>query len=605
MATAEAAIPQLDPAHAGEEFYEGGLWSWLTTVDHKRIGIMYFVAAFFFFLLGGAEALVIRLQLAQPDAGVVSADMYNQLFTMHGTTMIFLAAMPLSAAFFNLLVPLQVGARDVAFPRLNAFSFWTFLFGGLLLNASWFVGGAPDAGWFGYANLTSTTYSPGMRIDFWVFGLQVLGVSTLVSGLNFATTILNMRAEGMKMMRLPLFSWMTLVTSFLIILAFPAITVGLFMLMFDRMFGAVFFDPTAGGSVLLWQHLFWIFGHPEVYILILPAFGIISEVIPTFSRKPLFGYPVVVFSGMLIAFLGFGVWAHHMFSTGMGPIPNAVFSAMTMLIAVPTGVKIFNWIATMWGGKIRFTTPLLFAVGMVALFIVGGLSGVMHSSPPTDLQQTDSYFIVAHLHYVLFGGTMMGLFAGAYYWFPKFTGKKLDETLGKWHFWGTFIAMNLTFFPMHIVGMGGMPRRTFTYQAGLGFEPYNLVETIGAFLLGAVTLIFVWNLWKSLKSGEEASANPWGGSTLEWSMPSPPPHFNFASLPVVGGRDPLWRDGGVEAPEPEGEPHMPDPSHWPILTSFGILVLAAGAMINLWVVVAGFALTLYGVFRWALEPAGH
>ena len=606
MATAEAAIPQLKPVHAGEEkFYEGGLWSWMTTVDHKRIGIMYFVAALFFFLLGGAEALMIRLQLAQPDAGVVSADMYNQLFTMHGTTMIFLAAMPLSAAFFNLVVPLQIGARDVAFPRLNAFSFWTFLLGGLLLNASWFVGGAPDAGWFGYANLTSTTYSPGMRIDFWVFGLQVLGISTLASGLNFATTILNMRAEGMKMMRIPLFSWMTLVTSFLIILAFPAITVGLFMLMFDRMFGAVFFDPTAGGNVLLWQHLFWIFGHPEVYILILPAFGIISEVIPTFSRKPLFGYPVVVFSGMLIAFLGFGVWAHHMFSTGMGPIPNAVFSAMTMLIAVPTGVKIFNWIATMWGGKIKFTTPLLFAVGMVALFIVGGLSGVMHSSPPTDLQQTDSYFIVAHLHYVLFGGTMMGLFAGAYYWFPKFTGKKLDETLGKWHFWGTFIAMNLTFFPMHIVGMGGMPRRTFTYQAGLGFESYNLVETVGAFLLGAVTLIFVWNLWKSLKSGEEASANPWGGSTLEWSMPSPPPHFNFASLPVVGGRDPLWRDGGVEAPEPEGEPHMPDPSHWPILTSFGILVLAAGAMINLWVVVAGFALTLYGIFRWALEPAGH
>jgi len=606
MATAEAAIPQLEPVHAGEEeFYEGGLWSWLTTVDHKRIGIMYFVAAFIFFLLGGAEALLIRLQLAQPDAGVVSADMYNQLFTMHGTTMVFLAGMPLAAAFFNLLVPLQIGARDVAFPRLNAFSFWTFLFGGLLLNASWFVGGAPDAGWFGYANLTSTTYSPGMRIDFWVFGLQVLGVSSLASALNFATTILNMRAEGMNMMRLPLFSWMTLVTAFLIILAFPAITVGLFMLMFDRMFGAVFFDPAAGGSVLLWQHLFWIFGHPEVYILILPAFGIVSEVIPTFSRKPLFGYPVVVFSGMLIAFLGFGVWAHHMFATGMGPIPNAVFSAMTMLIAVPTGVKIFNWIATMWGGKIKFTTPLLFAVGMIGLFIVGGLSGVMHSSPPTDLQQTDSYFIVAHLHYVLFGGLIMGVFSGAYYWFPKFTGKKLDETLGKWHFWGTFIAMNLTFFPMHIVGMGGMPRRTFTYEAGLGFETYNLVETIGAFLLGAVTLIFVWNLWKSLRNGEEASANPWGGSTLEWSMPSPVPHYNFASLPVIGGRDPLWREGGVRAPEPEGEPHMPDPSHYPILTAFGILVLAAGALVNLWVVLAGFAVTIYGIYRWALEPAGH
>ncbi len=596
---ATSLSPTGDAGHGA--YFEGGPWSWITTVDHKRIGIMYALAALFFFVVGGIEALVIRVQLAQPEAAVISADAYNQLFTMHGTTMVFLALMPLSAAFFNFVVPLQIGARDVAFPRLNAFSFWTFLAGGLLLNASWFFGGAPDAGWFGYAPLTSTQYSPGMRIDFWVLGLQLLGVSSLVAALNFAVTILNLRAEGMKLMRMPLFTWMTLVTSFLMILAFPAITVGLVLLMFDRMFEANFFSHVAGGDPILWQHLFWIFGHPEVYILILPAFGMISDILPTFSKKPLFGYPVVVYSGVLIAFIGFGVWAHHMFSVGLGPVANSVFGAMTMIIAVPTGVKIFNWIGTMWGGKIEFRTPLLFAVGFIAMFIIGGLSGVMHSSPPADLQQTDTYFVVAHFHYVLFGGTMFGLFGGIYYWFPKVTGRMMSETLGKWHFWIMVLGFNLTFFPMHFLGLLGMPRRTWTYMEGLGFGDMNMAATVGAFVLAASTLIFLWNFFRSMKKGEEAPANPWGAPTLEWAIPSPPPHYNFAEIPTVRRRDPLWAEDGADVPDGP-EPVMPSPSWRPIVVSTGLLITAAGALVNLWVVLAGVAVTVWGIYGWAYEP---
>ena len=600
MATAEAAIA---PDGAAEEtYFSGGLWSWLTTVDHKRIGIMYGVSALFFFLVGGVEALVIRLQLAGPEASVISAEMYNQLFTMHGTTMIFLALMPLVAAFFNFVVPLQIGARDVAFPRLNAFSFWTFLAGALFLNASWFFGGAPDAGWFGYANLTSTQFSPGMAIDFWVLGLQILGVSSLVSALNFAVTILNLRAPGMSLMRMPLFTWMTLVTSFLMIMAFPAITVGLVLLMFDRMFDANFYSAAAGGTPILWQHLFWIFGHPEVYILILPSMGIISEVLPTFSKKPLFGYPVVVYSGVLIAFIGFGVWAHHMFSAGLGPVANSVFSATTMIIAVPTGVKIFNWIATMWGGKLRFSTPMLMAVGFIAMFIIGGLSGVMHSSPPADLQQTDSYFVVAHFHYVLFGGSMFGLFAGIYYWFPKVTGRMMSETLGKWHFWTMLIAFNVTFFPMHFLGLLGMPRRTWTYMEGLGFGGMNLTATVGSFLLAGSTAIFVWNLVRSARRGEAAAADPWEAPTLEWSISSPPPHYNYAEIPEVTRRDPLWAGEGAAAPEAGEEPVMPSPSWRPLAVSAGILLTAVGALTELWVVGLGVLVIFYGVFSWAYEP---
>jgi cytochrome c oxidase subunit 1 len=588
--------------------YAGGLGSWLTTVDHKRIGVMYGLSAFFFFLVGGLEALLIRLQLGSPESTLIDADLYNQLFTMHGTTMVFLAIMPLGAAFFNFIVPLQIGARDVAFPRLNAFSFWVFFFGAVFLNSSFIFGGAPDAGWFGYANLTSAQYSPGIRIDYWVIGLVMLGVSSIAAALNFIVTILNLRCPGMSMMRLPLFSWMTLVTAFLLVIAFPAITVGLVLLMFDRMFGTVFFNPAAGGDVLLWQHLFWIFGHPEVYILLLPALGVVSEIIPVFSRKPLFGYPFVVYSGVLIAFLGFGVWAHHMFSVGLGPIANTVFSAATMLIAIPTGVKIFNWIATMWGGSLRFRTPMLFAVGFIAMFIVGGLSGIMHASAASDLQQTDTYFVVAHIHYVLFGGVMFALFGGIYYWIPKITGRLMHEGLGKMHFWVMAVAFNLTFFPQHLLGLHGMPRRTFTYEAGLGFEAMNMISTVGSLLLGGSILIFLWNLVRSLRRGAEAGSNPWQGATLEWSTECPPPHYNFLTLPRVHSRYPLWEDGGVTSTAPTDEhrlpePHMPSPSYYPVVLALGILVLGVGGLSRaLPVVFLGVAVVLFGIYGWAFEP---
>jgi cytochrome c oxidase subunit 1 len=600
------------PAHSHEE---SGLWSWITTVDHKRIGILYGVSAFIFLLIGGLEALLIRWQLAKPENNFLSPDAYNQLFTMHGTTMIFLGVMPLSAMFFNYLIPLHIGARDVAFPRLNAFSYWVFILGGLFLNFSFLIGAAPDAGWFAYANLTSKQYSPGLGVDFWVVGLQILGIASLAAAVNFFVTIVNLRAPGMSMMRMPMFVWMSFITQLLLLLAFPVITVALIYLMTDRVFGTHFYVPSAGGDPVLWQHLFWIFGHPEVYILILPSFGIVSEILPVFSRKPLFGYAAMVFSGSFIAFLGFGVWSHHMFATGMGPVADAVFSVLTMLIAVPTGVKIFNWIGTVWGGSIQFKTPMLFALGFIAQFIIGGLSGVMHASPPADLQQTDTYFIVAHFHYVLFGGAIFALIGGAYFWFPKMFGVMLDEGLGKLHFWVAFIGMNLTFFPMHYVGLHGMPRRVYTYPAGLGFETMNLVETVGALILGASFLVFIWNIWKSVKAGVPAPADPWNAATLEWSLPSPPQHFNFPELPTVSSRDELWyrkRQAGGALPEPKrvsGEGiHMPNPSYWPLVTSVGVLVFFVGFMLGAasgWPVnVAGALLTAFGIFKWAFEPAG-
>ncbi|MBW3669370.1 MAG: cbb3-type cytochrome c oxidase subunit I, partial [Actinobacteria bacterium] len=391
--------PSEEPALLKRPTETRGAWGWITTIDHKRIGILYGVTAFVFFLLGGIEALLIRVQLAQPDGTILSADAYNQVFTMHGTTMIFLVVMPLSTAFFNFLMPIQIGARDVAFPRLNAFSYWTFLFGGLFLYSSFLLGGAPNGGWFGYVPNTSVTFSPGHNIDFWVLGLQLLGIASTVGAVNFITTILNLRAPGMTLMRMPIFTWMTLISSFLLLFAMPIITIALFLLMFDRNFGSQFFDPSGGGNPLLWQHLFWLFGHPEVYILILPAMGMVSEVIPVFSKKPLFGYPVMVFASIAIGFMGWGVWVHHMFATGLGPVAISAFSISTMFIAVPTGVKIFNWIGTMWGGSLRFTTPMLFAIGFVGMFTIGGLSGVTHAVSPHDRQQTDTYYVVAHFHY--------------------------------------------------------------------------------------------------------------------------------------------------------------------------------------------------------------
>jgi cytochrome c oxidase subunit 1 len=404
-----------------------GLWNWLTTIDHKKIGILYLVTAFVFFLLGGLEALLLRVQLGSPDNTFLSAEAYNQLFTMHGTTMIFLVVMPLSTGFANYLLPIMVGARDVAFPRLNAFGYWVFALGGLFMYSSFLLGGAPNGGWFGYAPLTRDM--PGHNIDYWVFGLQILGIASLTGAVNLIVTVINMRAPGMSFMRMPVFVWMSLIAQFLLLFAMPIITVALFLLMFDRQFSTNFFNFREGGDPLLWQHLFWLFGHPEVYILILPAMGIVSEVLPVFSRKPLFGYQVMVFSGIAIGFLGWGVWAHHMFATGIGPVALSAFAASTMFIAVPTGVKIFNWLSTMWKGKISFTTPMLFAVGFVAMFTIGGLSGVTHAIVPSDTQQTDTYYIVAHFHYVLFGGSIFGLFAGAYYWYPKVVGHCLDDRI--------------------------------------------------------------------------------------------------------------------------------------------------------------------------------
>ena len=611
MATSAIDHPH---AHAPAAAEPTGIWSWITTVDHKRIGILYGGSAFLFFLLGGIEALMLRVQLGKPDNTFLSPDVYNQLFTMHGTTMIFLAVMPLSAMFFNYFIPLMIGARDVAFPRLNAMSYWVFLFGGLFINASFFFHAAPNGGWFGYANLSSREFSPGLNMDFWVLGLQILGISSLAAAVNFFTTVVNLRAPGMKLMRMPMFVWMSFITQVLILLAFPVITVALIELMFDRFFGTHFFAPSGGGDPIFWQHLFWIFGHPEVYILILPAFGIVSEVLPVFSRKPLFGYAAMVFSGAFIAFLGFGVWSHHMFATGMGPLADSFFSLSTMLIAIPTGVKIFNWIGTLWGGSLQFKTPLYFAVAFIAMFIIGGLSGVMHSSPPADLQQTDTYFVVAHFHYVLFGGSIFALTAGAYYWWPKMFGKMLSETLGKVHFWLMFIGFNLTFFPMHLVGLNGMPRRVYTYPAGLGFTIYNQLETIGAFILALSILVFFINIMKTWLSDQpEAPADPWNGATLEWALPSPPQSFNFAEVPVVDSRDPLWeakRAHGGPLPEPQRVSgagiHMPNPSFWPIVVALGVVTLSTGLIlgVKLPVMLAGAAVLFIGVFSWVFEPAG-
>ena len=610
------ATTALDHAHAHAAPAEKtGVWSWITTVDHKRIGILYGSTAFFFFLLGGVEALLIRIQLAKPENTFLSPDVYNQMFTMHGTTMIFLAVMPLSAVFFNYFIPIHIGARDVAFPRLNAFSYWVFLFGGIFLNLSFLFGAAPNQGWFGYANLTSKQYSPGLNVDFWNMGLQILGVSSLAAAVNFFTTVVNMRAPGMKMLRMPIFVWMSFITQILLLLSFPVITVALMMLMFDRLFGTHFFVPSGGGDPILWQHLFWIFGHPEVYILILPSFGIVSEILPVFSRKPLFGYAAMVFSGIFIAFLGFGVWSHHMFATGMGPIADTFFALGTMLIAVPTGVKIFNWIGTLWGGSLQFKTPLLFCLGFVAMFIIGGLSGVMHAIAPHDLQQTDTYFVVAHFHYVLFGGSIFALTGGAYYWWPKMFGRLLDERIGKVHFWLMLVAFNLTFFPMHFVGLYGMPRRVYTYAPGMGFDWLNQLETVGALLLGLSQLIFLYNVIKTWRAPRNAPADPWNGATLEWSIPSPPQEWNFPEIPVVHSRDPLWeakRAHGGPLPEPQPVSgagiHMPNPSFWPVVAALGVTLVFASLMLipqfgAIGIIVA-VSVLFFGVYQWAFEPAG-
>jgi cytochrome c oxidase subunit I len=611
---ATTAVPTLATAGTPTPYHgQRGIWSWITTVDHKRIGVLYLYTALTFFAIGGLEAVILRAQLQGPNGHLLSAETYNQLFTMHGTTMIFLAIMPLSAAFFNFLIPLQIGARDVAFPRLNAFSYWVYLFGGIFITVPILFNVAPNGGWFGYAPLTTKIFSPGVNIDFWVIGLQILGISSLAAAFNFITTIINLRAPGMTLMRMPMFTWMSFVVQFMIVLAFPVITIALVFLLFDRFFGTQFYEIAAGADPLLWQHLFWIFGHPEVYILILPAFGLVSEIIPTFSKKPLFGYPVMVYSGILIGVLGFGVWAHHMFAVGMGPIADSVFALSTMLIAIPTGVKIFNWIGTMAQGHLRFTTSMMFGIGLVALFTIGGISGVMHASPPADLQQTDSYFIVAHFHYVLFGGSIMGIFGGIYLYFPKITGRLMNEGLGKLHFWLNFIAMNLTFFPMHFSGMLGMPRRIYTYDSGQGWDTFNLISSIGAYLLLVATAIFAFNFFRSRKKGEIAGSNPWDAGTLEWTIPSPPPEYNYAVLPQVTSRYPLWEGSEKDAESArinsqEGKSPadlgivLPYNTIKPMIVAVSLVIMFTGLMTSRAVLFAGAAVMVVSLYSWLLSP---
>ncbi len=601
-----------------------GVWSWFTTVDHKKIGILYAGTALVFFVLGGLEALLIRVQLWGPNGTVLTSNQYNQIFTMHGTTMVFLVGMPLAVAFGNYLVPLMIGARDVAFPRVNMFGYWVFLLGGIFLYSSFIFGGAPNGGWFGYAPLTSTPlakgFLPGHGPDYWTIGLIMLGIGSVTSAVNFIVTTINLRAPGMTMFKMPVFVWMMLVVAFLTVFAMPIVTAALMMVYLDRNFATNFFNASLHGDPLLYQHLFWLFGHPEVYILILPGMGIVSEILPVFSRKPLFGYSVVVFSGIAIGFMGWGVWAHHMFATGLGPVAVSAFGVSTMLIAIPTGVKIFNWLGTVWGGAVKLTTAMLYALGFIAMFTLGGLSGVMHSIVPADTQQTDSYFVVAHFHYVLFGGLVFAIFGGFFYWWPKVFGKMLDERMGKLTFWVMLVGFNLTFFPMHIVGLEGQPRRTYTYGSGLGWDFLNKLETVGAFMIAFSVLLFILNVVKTKLRGEVAVEDPWDARTLEWTTTSPPPEFNFYEVPVVTHRDEFWHRkytedeegrlvrlpaGGSEAAtdhEPHVHIHMPSPSYWPLLFALGLPVLGYGFVFKNWyVVAAGAAWLMFGMTGWATE----
>jgi cytochrome c oxidase subunit I len=523
------------------------LHDWVVTVDHKKLGIMYMILAIFFMLVAGAEAICIRIQLAWPNNHFLAPQVFNRFFTMHGTTMVFLTGIPLIFGFANYMVPLQIGARDMAFPRLNAFSFWVTLFGGLLLYYSFLggsglygMGNAPDITWWAYAPLTARAFSPGHATDYWALALIVTGVGTLGAAVNVIATVISMRCKGMTLMRMPLFTWLMLVDSGLLLVTITPLTAAQVMLTIDRYLGGHFFDTQAGGSALIWMHFFWIFGHPEVYVLVFPAFAIASEVIPVFSRKAIFGYPAMVAASVGIAFVSLGVWAHHMFTVGMTSVSNTFFVLSTMLVGIPTGIKIFNWLATMWGGKIRFQVPMLFCTAFLFQFLAAGLTGIMLSVAPWDWQLHGSYFVIAHFHYILVGAIVFNTFAGIYYWFPKATGRMMNQTLGKWHFWLFLIGFHVTFDTMHFVGFEGMPRWIYTYPADRGWAHLNLVISIGGLIQGIAVLIFAYNLISSLFVGEPAGNDPWDAWTLEWSTSSPPPDYNFATDPVVGSRRPLW-----------------------------------------------------------------
>lgn len=599
-----------------------GLGKLLGTVDHKVIGVRYIYTAFLFFLLGGIEALLMRLQLAFPEGRLLSPEAYNQTFTMHGTTMIFLFATPILFGLGNYFVPLLVGARDMAFPRANALSYWVFLFGGLFLYASFLIGRAPDGGWFAYVPLTTREYSPGPGLDFWSLALIFLGIATTLGSANFIVTILKLRAPGMSISRIPLFCWAMLVTAFTVIFALPILNAANILLELQRQLGWHFFDPAYGGNPLLWQHLFWLFGHPDVYIIMLPAFGILSEVIAAFARRPLVGFVLVALSVVATGIIGFGVWVHHMFAVGLSPLAYSFFSAASFVIAVPSGLQIFAWLSTLITGRVNLKTPLLFGLGAIIIFVVGGFSGVMFPLVSFDRQVTDSYFVVAHFHYVLIGGMLFPLFAGLYYWLPKITGRLLSERLGQLSFWLTFIGFNVTFFPMHIQGLLGMPRRVYTYQDGLGWSSLNLLETVGAFVLGLGILVFILDFWQSLRGGARAGPNPWGAGTLEWATPSPPPAYNFRTLPLVRGAYPIWDAEGQQVPlwdqndpttawehqtlasdlltgQPQDRVPLPRHSYVPFALAVAILLVFVGVLLaQAWLMIVGGVGAIVSIFLW-------
>jgi cytochrome c oxidase subunit I len=544
-------IPEMGsvPAGSPEEIRLAGLWEtvpgwrgWLSTVDHKEIGLRYLVTAFIFLLMGGIEALIMRVQLAGPNQTLLTPDQYNQLFTMHGITMIFLYALPVLSGFSNYLWPLMLGSRDMAFPRLNALSYWIFLFAGMFLYASFPLGQAPDVGWFNYVPASSREYDPGPNIDVYALGMVLLGISTTVGAINFIVTLFRMRAPGMSIDRVPILVWGTLTASVANVFAVPSVSLAFFLLWLDRHAGMHFFDVLNGGQPLLWQHLFWMFGHPWVYVVVLPAMGIVSDALPTFCRRPLVGYSAVALSTMATMLLGFGVWIHHMFATGLPTLAQSFFGASSMVISIPSAVAVFAWLATIWLGRPVFNTASLFFFGFVLLFVIGGLSGVMTAAVPFDYQLNETYFVVAHLHYVLIGINVFPVVGGIYYWFPKFFGRMMNETWGRWSFWFMFIGFNLGFFPMHVAGLLGMPRRIYTYPPEMGWNTVNLITTVGSFVFAVGILIFLVNLIVSLKRGTPASANPWDAPTLEWATPSPPPPYNFAVIPIIASRHPLWED---------------------------------------------------------------
>jgi cytochrome c oxidase subunit I+III len=595
-----------------------GFWGWLTSTDHKSIGKRFIITAFIFFLLGGVLALLMRVQLARPENSFLDADLYNQIFTMHGSTMMFLFAIPVMEAMAVYLVPLMIGSRNIVFPRLAAFSYWIYLFGGIMLYVFFFLNTGPDAGWFNYVTLAGPEFSPGRRIDVWTQLINFTEISALATSVEIIDTVFKLRAPGMSLNRLPLYVWTMLVVSFMVVFAMPAVILSSLFLALDRLVGTHFFNPAEGGDVLLWQHLFWFFGHPEVYIIFLPATGFVSSIIPVFTRRPIFGYTALVLAVIASGFIGFGLWVHHMFATGLPELGSSFFTGATMLIAIPSGIQIFCWTATIWGGRIRLQTPMLFVLGFFFIFVLGGMTGVMQASVPVDLQLHDTFFVVAHFHYVLIGGAVFPLFGAFYYWFPKFTGRMLGERLGKLNFWLMFVGFNLTFFPMHILGLEGMPRRVYTYLPETGWGNLNLLASAGGGLLALGVLVFIINVLWNRRGGELVGAeNPWDANTLEWSTPSPPPSYNFFRIPVVEGREALWsrsEDGPVVTglksncrqvlitktmdAEPDHKLILPSPNIGPLLLALAAAATFIGSIFTPWALPVGMVLALMALLVW-------